>query len=168
MFSGGIKSVCWFEYGLVYFRKFERVYKNTLLNTYSYSYIKTDRKILAKNRNKGGTLFQQTKKGNWLGCLLSFLVHFHKRFSLQQQEQNNFQGGSLTVFFIYTKFQCVSEMSLLALEKFVLAVVGLSFLLRKRSHPRNSLLEIYLLFFNYSKKLKQMDSSVSSLSKGSF
>ena len=64
MFSGGIKSVRWPEYGLVYFRKIERVYKNTLLNTYSYSYIKTDRKILAKNRNKGGTLFQQTKKGN--------------------------------------------------------------------------------------------------------
>ena len=33
MFSRGIKSVRWPEYGLVYFRKIERVYKNTLLNT---------------------------------------------------------------------------------------------------------------------------------------
>ena len=33
MFSGGIKSVRWPEYGLVYFRKIERVYQNTLLNT---------------------------------------------------------------------------------------------------------------------------------------
>ena len=33
MFSGDIKSVRWPEYGLVYFRKIERVYKNTLLNT---------------------------------------------------------------------------------------------------------------------------------------